>query len=173
MSAGLPGLGLGGLFFIFSALMAPIPELWRTLRGRSDLAAWRVVGRQFAQAVLMVAVMDLALRFSYLALSETGLGNPPPADSGTVLPLVLIGITSALLSMVVIGAKLAELVGRIRTDKRRVPPRRPVEPAAQALSRSVSKRRRRPRLAIMLMTRRSRSRPGLIVSGYWSRIIDR
>lgn len=173
MSAGLPGLGLGGLFFIFSALVAPIPELWRTLRGRSDLAAWRVVGRQFAQAVLMVAVMDLALRFSYLALSETGLGNPPSAGGGTVLPLTLLGITSALLSMVVMGAKLAELVGRIRTGGRRVTPGRPVEPAAQAVASSVSKRSRRPRLAIVLITRRSRSRPGLIVSGYSRRIIER
>ena len=35
-----------------------------------------------------------------------------------------------------------------------------------AVSRSVSKRSRRPRLAIMLIAKRSRSRPGLIVSGY-------
>jgi hypothetical protein len=114
MSAGLPGLGLGGLFFIFSALLAPFPELWRTLRGRSGLAAWRVIGRQFAQAAAMVAAIDLTLRLAYVALSTTGLGDPPPADTGTVLPLTLIGITSALLVVVLAGAKLADFAVRIR-----------------------------------------------------------
>lgn len=114
MSAGLPGLGLGGLFFIFSALLAPFPELWRTLRGRSGLAAWRVIGRQFAQAAAMVAAIDLTLRLAYLMLSATGLGDPPPADTGTVLPLTLIGITTALLVVVLVGAKLADFAVRIR-----------------------------------------------------------
>ena len=122
MSAGLPGLGLGGLFFIFSALLAPVPELWKTLRGRSGLAAWRVIGRQFAQAVAMVAAIDLTIRLVYVGLSVAGLGDPPPADSGTVLPLTLVGITSALLAAVIGTAKLAELALRIRTaDLPRVP----------------------------------------------------
>jgi hypothetical protein len=115
MSAGLPGLGLGGLFFIFSALLAPLPELWKTLRGRSGVAAWRLVGRQFAQAVTMIVAIDLTIRLVYLALSATGLGNAPRADTGTVLPLTLIGITSVLLVAVIGMAKLAELGLRIRT----------------------------------------------------------
>ena len=114
MSAGLPGLGLGGLFFIFSAFVAPFPELWRTLSGRSRPGAWREIGRQLAQAVAMVAAIDLALRLAYVALATTGLGDPPPADTGTVLPLTLIGITSALLVVVLAGAKLADLAVRIR-----------------------------------------------------------
>lgn len=122
MSAGLPGLGLGGLFFIFSALLAPVRELWRTLRGRSDLAAWRVTGRQFAQAAAMVAGIDLTIRLVYLGLSITGLGDPPAADTGTVLPLTLIGITSALLATVMGIAKLAELAARVRgAGRRRIP----------------------------------------------------
>jgi hypothetical protein len=108
MSAGLPGLGLGGLFFIFSALLAPFPELWRTIRGRSRPGVWRIVGRQFAQAVAMVIAIDLALRLTYVALSLAGAGDVPSAASGTVLPLTLIGITSALLVAVVGGAKLAQ-----------------------------------------------------------------
>ncbi len=115
MSAGLPGLGLGGLFFIFSALLAPLPELWKTLRGRSGVAAWRLVGRQFAQAVTMIVAIDLTIRLVYLALSATGLGDAPRADTGTVLPLTLIGITSVLLVAVIGMAKLAELGLRIRT----------------------------------------------------------
>jgi hypothetical protein len=114
MSAGLPGLGLGGLFFIFSALLAPFPELWRTLRGRSDLARWKVIGRQLAQALAMVAAIDLTLRLTYVVLSAAGAGDPPAADEATVLPLNLIGITTGLLVLVLCGAKLAELTLRLR-----------------------------------------------------------
>jgi hypothetical protein len=115
MSAGLPGLGLGGLFFIFSALLAPFPELWRTLRGRSDLATWKAIGRQLAQALAMVAAIDLTLRLTYLLLSAVGAGDPPAADEATVLPLNLIGITTGLLVLVLCGAKLAELALRLRS----------------------------------------------------------
>ena len=108
MSAGLPGLGLGGLFFICSALLAPFRELWRAIRGRSRPGEWRVVGRQFAQAVAMVIAIDLTLRLTYVALSLAGARDVPSAASGTVLPLTLIGITSALLVAVVGGAKLAQ-----------------------------------------------------------------
>jgi hypothetical protein len=114
MSAGLPGLGLGGLFFIFSALLAPFPELWRTLRGRSDLASWRTIGRQLAQALAMVAAIDLTLRLTYVVLSVAGVENPPAADDATVLPLNLIGITTGLLVLVLCSAKLAELALRAR-----------------------------------------------------------
>ncbi|HUC08444.1 MAG TPA: hypothetical protein VMR96_10195 [Solirubrobacterales bacterium] len=114
MSAGLPGLGLGGLFFIFSALLAPFPELWRTLRGRSDLASWRTIGRQLAQALAMIASIDLALRLTYLVLAAAGVEDPPAADEATVLPLNLIGITTVLLVLVLCGAKLAELTLRVR-----------------------------------------------------------
>jgi hypothetical protein len=115
MSAGLPGLGLGGLFFIFSALLAPFGELWRTFRGRSRPGEWRIVGRQFAQAVTMVVSIDLTLRLTYVGLSLAGAGDVPSAVSGTVLPLTLIGITSALLVAVLVAAKLAQLGFRLRS----------------------------------------------------------
>lgn len=121
MSAGLPGLGLGGLFFIFSALLAPFPELWRTLRGRSDVASWKAIGRQLAQALAMIAAIDLTLRLTYVVLSAAGIGNPPAADEATVLPLGLIGITTGLLVLVLCTAKLAELGLRAGSGLPRVP----------------------------------------------------
>jgi len=114
VSAGLPGLGLGGLFFIFSALLAPFPQLLRTLRGRSRAGDWAMVGRQFAQATLMVAAIDLALRLAYLGISAAGLGDTPSAVSVTVIPLALIGITSALLVGVLATAKVADIAVRAR-----------------------------------------------------------
>jgi hypothetical protein len=115
VSAGLPGLGLGGLFFIFSALLAPFRALWRTLRGRSGPGEWATVGRQFAQAVVMVAAIDLSLRLAYIGIAAAGLGNAPSAVSATVIPLTLIGITSGLLLAVLAGAKFAQLAVGLRT----------------------------------------------------------
>ena len=54
MIPGIPGVGLGGLFFIISALLAPIFELIQTVRGRSSAARWRLVIRQAAMAASIV-----------------------------------------------------------------------------------------------------------------------
>ena len=114
VSAGLPGLGLGGLFFIFSALLAPFRQLLRTFRGRSRAGDWAMIGRQFAQATVMVAAIDLALRLTYLGIAAAGIGNAPSAVSATVIPLTLIGITSALLVAVLATAKVADIAARLR-----------------------------------------------------------
>lgn len=118
MSAGLPGLGLGGLFFILSALVAPFPELGRAARGRSSLAAWRGILRQLAQALTMVVAVDLVLRLA-----------------GTGLRLDLIGITTGILVAVLCSAKAAELVLGARAARRR---------RVRGASESAAGRRRRP-----------------------------
>lgn len=115
MSAGLPGLGLGGLFFIFSALLAPFRQLLRTLRGQSRAGDWPMIGRQLAQAMVMVAAVDLSLRLAYVGIAAAGLGNAPSATSVTVIPLTLIGITSVLLVGVMAIAKFADIAVRLRT----------------------------------------------------------
>lgn len=114
MSAGLPGLGLGGLFFILSALIAPLFELWRLARGRSSIAAWRAVGRQLGQAAAMIAAIYLSLRLVYLAISTVGLGSAPALATGVALPLATVGTTTALMVAVLAAAKLAELTTRLR-----------------------------------------------------------
>jgi hypothetical protein len=117
VSAGLPGLGLGGLFFIISALLAPLPELWRLIRGRSSVAAWRMIGRQLGQATLMIAAIDVSLRLVSLAISLGGLGKAPAAATGLVLPLATVGLTSALMVTVLCAAKLVELTVRLRDSQ--------------------------------------------------------
>lgn len=116
MSAGLPGLGLGGLFFILSALVAPLPELWRLVRGRSSIAAWRAIGRQLGQATVMIAAIDLSLRLVYLAISVGGLGTAPPVATGVALPLATLGVTTALMLAVLCSAKIAELTLRAHSS---------------------------------------------------------
>lgn len=46
MNAGLPGTGIGGLFYILLALVMPLRELYLTARGRSSRERWRLVLQQ-------------------------------------------------------------------------------------------------------------------------------
>lgn len=50
MTAGLPGVGIGGVFYLLSALLMPVRSLVATLRGRADEARWPLALRQAALA---------------------------------------------------------------------------------------------------------------------------
>src|SRR2546429_7079795 len=56
MNPGLPGTGIGGLFYILSALWMPICEVRRRWQGDAT-RPWPLVARQFAIAVGVVAAM--------------------------------------------------------------------------------------------------------------------
>ncbi|HEX5135949.1 MAG TPA: hypothetical protein VFY93_03175 [Planctomycetota bacterium] len=43
MTVGIPGTGLGGLFYFLLVALMPFRELFLTLHGRSSLARWRSV----------------------------------------------------------------------------------------------------------------------------------
>ncbi|MGI8648850.1 MAG: hypothetical protein ACR2KW_00495 [Rubrobacter sp.] len=63
MHAGIPGIGLGGLFFVLSAFLMLATEIVRTFQGRSSLRRWRVVGLQsaIASGIVLVTVLMLWL----------------------------------------------------------------------------------------------------------------
>jgi hypothetical protein len=56
MNPGLPGTGIGGLFYILSALWMPVCELWR-LRQRDAPRRWPLVAKQFGIAIGIIAAM--------------------------------------------------------------------------------------------------------------------
>lgn len=125
MSAGIPGLGLGGLFFVLSALAAPAIELGRTVMGTSSPAAWSRVWRQFAIAVAMIAAVDLSLRACFLLAGLVGL-TAPDAGGVTVLPLAQFALAAAVLLALLAGAKMLQMVARLRARRRaRAAARRP------------------------------------------------
>lgn len=91
MHAGIPGIGLGGLFFVLSALLMLAVELVNTARGRSSVARWRLVARQSGLAAgiviataIMLWLLDLLLLGSF---SDPQAGPPaqpgPEANTGT------------------------------------------------------------------------------------------
>jgi hypothetical protein len=112
MNAGLPGLGLGGLFFILTALLAPAIELARTIRGRSSAAAWATVGRQFAIAVAMIAAIELTLRVALALAAIGGVGQSGGGEQITVLPVAPLAITTVLLTALIATAKGCQLAAR-------------------------------------------------------------
>src|SRR3954471_634116 len=46
MTAGLPGVGIGGIFYLASAIMMPVRSLYAVLSGRPHEARWRIALRQ-------------------------------------------------------------------------------------------------------------------------------
>jgi len=56
MNPGLPGTGIGGLFYILTALWMPVCEIWRRLRGDAN-GRWSAVAKQFAIAAGVVAAI--------------------------------------------------------------------------------------------------------------------
>lgn len=50
MTAGLPGVGIGGMFYLATALLMPFRSLWSVLAGRPADARWGVALRQAAIA---------------------------------------------------------------------------------------------------------------------------
>jgi hypothetical protein len=47
MTAGLPGVGIGGIFYLLCAFVMPFAELVNTLRGRTTWKRWQMVLTQF------------------------------------------------------------------------------------------------------------------------------
>jgi hypothetical protein len=54
MIAGLPGTGIGGLFYLLSTVLMPFREIYLTCRGRSSVKQWKQVGLQMSLALGVV-----------------------------------------------------------------------------------------------------------------------
>jgi hypothetical protein len=134
MSAGLPGFGLSGVFFVFSALLMVPIELVATLRGRSSLERWGRVLRSAGIALAILGGTELTYAAVHLALTQLS-GPATSARSGSAQPgarttdvvraipvLPIVG-TVGLVVIVIVAAKAAELL----TDLRRRP-----DPAANS-----------------------------------------
>ena len=98
-SAGLPGTGLGGMFYLVLAFWMPFAELPRTLRGRSSKARWRQVAQQFALACGIVASVGVtAAAYVRVAGVPSAFGERSPVL--LLAPAVLAAILLSLLVLV-------------------------------------------------------------------------
>jgi hypothetical protein len=79
MFAGLPGIGVGTLFYVLAALWMPMRELGRLLRGDFDAARWRLVLIQLSFAVSIVASIAIADRVLAMVLRDGSVRSITPA----------------------------------------------------------------------------------------------
>ena len=116
MSAGLPGAGLAGVFFVLSALFAVPIEAVRTVRGRSSRAAWMLVTRNAALALVMIAALQLFfMGISAIARHTAEHGKSPLPKT---LPIAPVLMALAILVIVLLTAKGLELALRWRAALR-------------------------------------------------------
>jgi len=101
MTAGLPGVGIGGIFYILCALLMPFKELFSTIRRRSSVKRWKLVASQlfFVCGILggfWVTGLLLGLTFKKLVCQTTGL-------SGAAIPNVF-RMQPFMLSLIVLAS---------------------------------------------------------------------
>ncbi len=112
MTAGIPGAGIGGLFYILSALWMPIREGWALLHGRSTPPRRALVARQLALAVGIVISMGGAAW-----LIETLVATSPWLHTGQDLPRILTYSALLLGLGTLVTVCLGVHIARVLVDK--------------------------------------------------------
>ncbi len=118
MNPGLPGLGIGGLFYILSALAMPVVALVRAARGAPAAAVRReLAARQCAIALGIIGCMTLAFWGLDVALEL----HPVDGGAGTELQrrwhsvrISALAVTAAVLASVLFAMHAVRLLVRRR-----------------------------------------------------------
>lgn len=119
MTVGMPGSGIGGLFYFCLVAWMPVNEIIQTLRGRSSVARWRhvafhwslvasILGALWGQAWLLERGIEAAQKYSLLAgwlgqstsSRDLFLDVGQVAATGSVLTLAAIVGTAAIMRLV-------------------------------------------------------------------------
>ena len=146
MTVGLPGAGIGGVFYLLSALAMPVHAFAESaliaggIRSGSARRSppWRLVWKQFAIAVGIIAglwTMGWVIA-AILVAHPTALGHQQTSEIGKRLPNVLragaIIVSVATLAVVLISVQIARLVVAA-SDRRRDAKEAPILKIAAAL----------------------------------------
>ena len=121
MAAGIPGAGIGGLFYLASTFLLPFRSLWRRLRGRPDTITARELGWHLAMAGGIVGGIWVAGWLLVLALPG-GLASRNAAAAaggaallgGSVIRVAAIAAGFFTLGVVLAGVEVARLLQRGR-----------------------------------------------------------
>ena len=103
MNVGLPGTGIGGLFYLVTALLMPAVELLRTIRGRSTIARWRLVAHQVLLALGILLVLWATGWMLNHALPHHALASLRAANTQATHAL---GVAPTTLTLVTLGGVL-------------------------------------------------------------------
>ncbi|MBI4545479.1 MAG: tetratricopeptide repeat protein, partial [Gemmatimonadetes bacterium] len=127
MSVGLPGAGIGGVFYLVSALVMPVREAGRALRGDVAAHRWRVVLRQVGMAAGVIAAIwavgwllgvVLGPRPAAASLGSLGsAGAGAPAEVRNVLRMAALIFTFGTLAAVLIAVQVLRFVVRRKAGR--------------------------------------------------------
>jgi len=101
VTAGLPGTGIGGLFYLLAALCLPLRFAWLRARGQRDHRHRVFVIRQLAMSMSMLAAV-------WLTGALWGFWRPLPKVL-TVAPIV---VTFGTLAAILIAVEIGRLIIR-------------------------------------------------------------
>ena len=130
MFAGLPGIGVGTLFYVLMAFWMPVRELPRLIQGTSSLATWKIIARQMFYAVSIIVTVMFAERVLLAVLGVSQVKPFSPATwlhgelgahaSGSILAAPIMA-SILLLSSVLIAVELLRVVTAALSQRERQP----------------------------------------------------
>lgn len=127
MFAGLPGIGVGTLFYIITALWMPVRELGMLVTGRSSVARWRLVGTQVIYACSVILSIMIADRILMWVMGGMTPGSFSPAlilhrELGAHAPhsIMAAPMTASILLLagVLLAVELSRLYHHVMDDDR-------------------------------------------------------
>lgn len=114
MTVGLPGAGIGGLFYLATTLLLPVRSIVRRLRGRTDAGPWRGQAHLVLLALAIIGSLWMAGWLLALAVPDGMLAPPSGVASAvasrTVMPLAMFGIAVGTLAVVLVAVEVAHHV---------------------------------------------------------------
>lgn len=124
MNVGLPGTGLGGLFYLLTALAMPLVEFIHALHGRSTRARRHLAIRQFWLALLILLVFTAEFwLLAHIFSAAQGIAPDLLVQSeqiwgkGTISPLMMTVIPFATLAILLGTVELFALLQRWRQKR--------------------------------------------------------
>jgi len=130
MFAGLPGIGVGTLFYVLMAFWMPVREIPRVLQGTSSVGTWKMIVRQMFYAVSIIVTVMFAERVLMALLGVSDVKPFSPATwlhselgthaSGSILAAPIMA-SVLLLSTVLICVELLRVVTNAMTERAQKP----------------------------------------------------
>ena len=114
MVAGLPGTGIGGMFYLLSAFLMPFKELIKTLRGHSNKRRWKLVGSQTGLALGIMGgfwITGLLLDFMLRGVMQNNIHTLPHFLT-KIFMVKSLALSIITLSSVLIGMEMVDIMIR-------------------------------------------------------------
>jgi hypothetical protein len=115
MTAGLPGAGIGGLFYLASTILLPLRSLVRRLRGQHVGVPWRLQLHSVLIALgiiggLWISGWLIAFMVPDEVLTRGSMAGGVNSRAGSILSLATLGVAVGTLVLVVLSVEIARFV---------------------------------------------------------------